>query len=570
MDSKWLKNRIIAARDKMPSFVLKNANVVNVFTNEIQYCDVALFENTIIGLGQYHCENTYDCKGAYLCPGFIDTHMHVESTMLVPWEFAKVAMPFGTTFAIADPHEIANVLGLAGVRFMNRASEHAGMGIYYMCPSSVPSVSFEQNNAIFREKETSQLIWEGTVYGMGELMDYSSVLNTDEDTLSRLMLFEGRNIDGHAPGLTGSHLNAYRIAGASTDHECVTFEEILEKLRVGMRIQLRVGSAAHNINSLLKKIAKSGLPWDRFVFCTDDKSIHSILKTGHINHNARMAVKAGIPAVEAVKMASIYAANAYRLYGKGALAPGFDADMVLFEDLVDFQPIDVFVSGKNIRDIEVQPIDKREMLSGNSVNFAPLHKQHFALPVSQPMPVMEMPLGQLSTKLSYEQVPQKDGHFIAQGHYAKIAVVERHKSTGNVGVGIVKNFGLTSGALASTVSHDSHNMVIIGTNDEDMLLAAQHLKEIAGGYVLVVDGQVRAQVSLPIAGLLSAEPYKVLVKKQRAFLKELSRLGLSQRSDPLTRLSFFALPVLPEVRITTYGMYDVVHEKFLNDTAHPQ
>jgi adenine deaminase len=564
MNGRWLKGIIDAARDRQPTFVLKNANVVNVFSEEILRCDVALYQSTIIGLGSYDCDNAYDCGGAYLCPGLIDSHIHVESTMSVPWEFARLVMPFGTTMAIADPNEIANVMGVDGIRFMIRASERIGMDIYYMFPSSVPAASFEQNNVSLGAREAAQMIWEGSVYGMGGLMDYDAVISADHDMLKKLELFDGRNIDGHAPGLTGDALNAYVAAGVCTDRESTSYTEILEKLRAGMYIQLRVGSAANNISRLLKKIVQNSLPLDRFLFCSGDKHGQTIRRHGHLNHNLRIAVSAGVPPVKAVKMATLNAAAAYRIAGKGALAPGYDADIVMFEDLESFKPKGVFVMGKDIRDINIEPIADEDMVAGNSVNCAPLSAKSFRLPASGKTPVMEMVHGRLTTKLTFEKVPSKGGLFSPDGPYAKIAVVERHNATGSVGAGVVKNFGLAGGALATTVSHGSHNIIVVGTNDEDMLLAVNELRDMYGGYALVREGAVIARLPLPVAGLMSARPYEELTRLQDNMLGELAAMGVSRRSDPLSRVTFFSAPTIPAVRITTLGLYDVTNGRFLD------
>ncbi len=558
-----LGKRIAAARAGEPDFVLKNANVVNVFTEEIIPCDVAVLQGVIIGLGEYSCAHSYDCKGAYLCPGFIDSHMHIESSMSIPSEFARIVLPFGTTSVIADPHEIANVCGMEGIRFMKRDAQKIGLNVYYMFPSCVPCIEFEENYAPLSNEDAAALLYEGVVHGLGEVMDWNAVIDCSEDMIKKLELFEGFPIDGHAPGVSGRELAAYIVGGPSTDHEAYEFEEVMEKLRAGMTVMLRVGSAANNMSAVLEKLAENKVPLDRIVLCTDDKHTENILKEGHVNHIARMAVEAGIPAVKAVKMASYHAARTFGLARKGAVAPGYDADLALFSDLVSFRPVDVFVGGVSVREINIHKTPVPFELK-NTVNFAPLAKDAFVLRISgEKVPVIEMEEGQLATKLYDEAVPQRDGFFVPDANYAKLACVERHHQTGHIGIGIVKNFGLRCGALASTVAHDSHNIVVIGINDEDMILAVEELKKIGGGYVFARDGAVVSEIPLPVAGLLSEEPYEKLVQSQKEFLQALFAAGVPQRSDPLIRLSFFCLPVIPKARMTPQGLYDVENGKFI-------
>lgn len=562
MNEGTLARRIAAARDGRAELVLKNARVVNVFTNEIIPCDVAVYDGVIVGLGEYSCENEYDCGGAYLCPGFIDSHMHIESSMCCPSEFARLVLPFGTTSVVADPHEIANVCGMDGVRFMKRDAE-VGFSVYCMFPSCVPCVEWEENLAPLTNEDAAALLYEGVVHGLGEVMDWDAVIDGREDMLKKLEMFSERPIDGHAPGVSGRRLAAYIMGGAATDHEAYAFEEVLEKLRAGMRVLIRVGSAANDMEQVLRLLAKRKLPLEQVLLCTDDKHTGDILREGHVNHIARLAVRSGIPAVEAVKMATINAARAYGLKGKGAVAPGYDADLVLFSDLEAFEPMDVFVRGKNVRSLAWTrtPVPERLL---RTVNPAPLLEDAFALCVNGKMPVIEMMAGQLATKLFYEEVPRRDGYFTPEGVYLKIACIERHHATGHVGLGIVKNFGLVSGAVASTVAHDSHNIVALGTNDADMRSAVEALVNMGGGYVFVENGRIVAEISLPLGGLMTDAPYEALVEKQEHFLSALYAQGVKKDDgDPLLRLSFFSLPVIPEARITTLGLYDVIDRRFL-------
>ncbi len=563
MDSRKIKDIITAAYSQSPTLVFKNANVVNVFTDEITLCDVAVFGGTIIGLGSYSCANEYDCGGAYLCPGFIDSHAHVEASMLTPAEYARLVMACGTTFAIADPQDIASVLGVPGVRFMSRAAEHIGMDIYNMLPSGTPFSFLEQGEKRLHAKESAQLIWEGLVYGMGEIADSASLLEADDDMLNRLNLFDGRNIDGFAPGLSGSALNAYIAAGANTCRDFSGIAELAEKLRAGMRVQLRLGSAANNISPIMKKLAQSGLPLQNIMFCSDDKAAFSIAEHGHINHNARLAVRAGIKPVDAVKMATINAAAAYRLPGKGAIAPGYDADIAIFTDLNEFIVQDVFISGKNIRDVAIHSENTAETISGNSINFRAVPPASFFIKTSGRAHVLELPYGQLRTRLSLDNVPTKDGFFVPNGIYQKIAVIERHNSTGDIGLGIVKNFGLSCGAIAASVAHDSHNIVVIGNDGADMALAAKHLRTMRGGYALAEGGRIISEIPLPLAGLMSELPYEKLISQQKSMLNQLKKRGVQLRSDPLTRLSYYSNTALPNAALTTKGLFNVKKGKLI-------
>lgn len=555
--------RILAARDKRADLVLKNARVVNVFTNEIIPCDVAVYDGVIIGLGDYSCENEYDCGGAFLCPGFVDSHMHIESSMSCPSQFARIVLPFGTTSVVADPHEIANVCGMDGIRYMKQDAENAGFNVYCMFPSCVPCVEFEENFAALTNEDAAELLYEGVVHGLGEVMDWDAVIDGKEDMLKKLEMFSGRPVDGHAPGLSGSRLAAYITGGPQTDHEAYQFSEVLEKLRLGMRILIRVGSAANDMEAVLSALVKNRLPLENVLLCTDDKHTGDILREGHINHIARLAVRAGVPAVEAVKMATINAARAYGLRKKGAVAPGYDADFVLFSDLEAFEPMAVFLRGQNIDTLAWRRTDVPAALK-DTVHAAPLKEDALLLRVSGQQPVIQMEAGQLATRLLFEDVPGRDGYFTPEGVYAKLACIERHHETGHIGLGIVKNFGLTSGALASTVAHDSHNIVVLGTNDGDMRVAIEALKQMGGGYVLVESGAVVAAIPLPIGGLLSDGPYEELTEKQEQFLDALYARGVKRENgDPLIRLSFFCLPVIPEARLTTRGVYDVRNGRFL-------
>lgn len=556
---------IRAAYEGKNTLVIKNANVVNVFTDEIVRADVAVYEDVIIGVGSYSGENEIDAGGAYLAPGFIDAHVHIESSMVIPSSFMKVIMPHGTTTVIADPHEIANVAGAAGIRAMYKLTDELPLRVLFMLPSCVPATPFEHSGAKLVAEDMEQFMHKSRILGLGEVMDANSVINCSQEMLDKLRLFDKRPIDGHAPMLEGMGLNAYRVAGAFSDHECSTYEEVKAKLATGMNILLRIGSAANNMDGVLRRIAEEKLPTRNMMFCTDDKHIEDIRREGHINANARMAVAAGIDPIDAIKMASYNAARAYGIRGVGAIAPGYKADMVLLEDLKDFkvkQVISRFGRPYTGKEQIPSPILPPQVF--NSVRLPEISKYDLALRCHVSAPVIKMIPHQLVTELVYRDVERdENGCFIPSEGMVKLAVIERHHATGSMAVGILEGLGIKHGAVASTVAHDSHNLVVAGDNDEDMLMAIESLRECGGGYSVVSRGVVLARLPLPIAGLMTAAPVNDVLEIQQALLDALYSLGAKRDSDPLIALSFMALPVIPAVKLTDEGLFDAVNFKFI-------
>lgn len=556
---------IRAAYEGKNTLVIKNANVVNVFTDEIVRADVAVYEDVIIGVGSYSGENEIDAGGAYLAPGFIDAHVHIESSMVIPSSFMKVIMPHGTTTVIADPHEIANVAGAAGIRAMYKLTDELPLRVLFMLPSCVPATPFEHSGAKLVAEDMEQFMHKSRILGLGEVMDANSVINCSQEMLDKLRLFDKRPIDGHAPMLEGMGLNAYRVAGAFSDHECSTYEEVKQKLATGMNILLRIGSAANNMDGVLRRIAKEKLPTRNMMFCTDDKHIEDIRREGHINANARMAVAAGINPIDAIKMASYNAARAYGIRGVGAIAPGYKADMVLLEDLKDFkvkQVISRFGRPYTGKEQIPSPILPPQVF--NSVRLPEISKYDLALRCHVSAPVIKMIPHQLVTELVYRDVERdENGCFIPSEGMVKLAVIERHHATGSMAVGILEGLGIKHGAVASTVAHDSHNLVVAGDNDEDMLMAIESLRDCGGGYSVVSRGVVLARLPLPIAGLMTAAPVNDVLEIQQALLDALYSLGAKRDSDPLIALSFMALPVIPAVKLTDEGLFDAVNFKFI-------
>lgn len=556
---------IRAAYEGKNTLVIKNANVVNVFTDEIVRADVAVYEDVIIGVGSYSGENEIDAGGAYLAPGFIDAHVHIESSMVIPSSFMKVIMPHGTTTVIADPHEIANVAGAAGIRAMYKLTDELPLRVLFMLPSCVPATPFEHSGAKLVAEDMEQFMHKSRILGLGEVMDANSVINCSQEMLDKLRLFDKRPIDGHAPMLEGMGLNAYRVAGAFSDHECSTYEEVKAKLATGMNILLRIGSAANNMDGVLRRIAKEKLPTRNMMFCTDDKHIEDIRREGHINANARMAVAAGIDPIDAIKMASYNAARAYGIRGVGAIAPGYKADMVLLEDLKDFKVKQVISRfGRPYTGEEQIPSPILPPQVFNSVRLPEISKYDLALRCHVSAPVIKMIPHQLVTELVYRDVERdENGCFIPSEGMVKLAVIERHHATGSMAVGILEGLGIKHGAVASTVAHDSHNLVVAGDNDEDMLMAIESLRECGGGYSVVSRGVVLARLPLPIAGLMTAAPVNDVLEIQQALLDALYSLGAKRDSDPLIALSFMALPVIPAVKLTDEGLFDAVNFKFI-------
>lgn len=564
MNASDLLRLIPAARDGKPTFVIRDARVINVFTNEIVKTNVAIAGDTIIGVGNYSCEHEYNAHGAYLAPGLIDAHVHIESSMVIPASFAQILLPKGTTTIIADPHEIANVAGTDGLRAILALSEGLPLDIHFMLPSCVPATPFEHSGATLKAGDLAPFLNEPNVLGLGEVMDYPSVVTCAPDMVDKLACCADRPIDGHAPMLTGRALNAYCLAGPRTDHECSNFRELKEKLRNGMVILIRMGSAANGVLEMLDGIVSENLPTDRICFCTDDKHLENIRSEGHINHIVNVAISRGIRPLDALKMATLNPATAYGLRRVGAIAPGYRANMILFDDLHAIEPKLVFANGMPVDPDAPIPSPAVPDSVKNSVHAAPVSEEQLRLKPMTFMPVIETVPRQLVTRLVHRVVPtDENGYFVAKDGLNKLAVAERHHATGHVGVGIVDGLHVKGGAIAATVSHDSHNIVVVGDNDPDMRKAIETLQSCGGGFTVVSNGEVKALLELPVAGLMSDAPVETVLRKQRALLDAARALGTSDDCDPLILLSFLALPVIPEVRLTDRGLFDVTSMTFL-------
>ncbi|MEN6594218.1 MAG: adenine deaminase [Clostridiaceae bacterium] len=561
MQKTRLRAAILNAASRNAALVIKNAKIVNVFTEEIIEGDVAIRDGIIIGVGSYTGRAEIDAKGGYLCPGLIDGHVHIESSMAHPSRFANVILEKGTTSIIADPHEIANVCGVDGIQYMLDQTEWLPLSVFVMVPSCVPCTAFETSGAKLTARDLETFIGHPRVLGLGEVMDYTATVEGDGEMLDKLHLFRHHPIDGHAPALTGDALNAYCVAGPHTDHECITYEEVLEKLRKGLRIHLRLGSANRNVESIMRQIAEHNLPTRRMSFCTDDKHLADIREEGHINYIVRRAVANGISPMHAIQMATINTANTYGIRHYGAVAPGYRADLVLFDNLTDFNPQFVITDGKLFEpsvDTHIKPDPKIY----NSVHLAPRKPDVFRLPVSGKARIIRLIPKELITALDEEEVYTENGCFVPKNGLLKLAVLERHHASGRVGLGILRGFDVKDGAIATTVGHDSHNLVVVGDNDADMLKAVTTLEECGGGYVVVSNGEVLAKLVLSVAGLMSDAPLENILKHQHELLASAAKLGIHTVSDPFITLSFIALPVIPDVRLTDMGLFDVTKMEF--------
>ena len=558
-----LKARIdLAAGRVMPQLVLKNARIVNVFSHEIIDGDVALHDGKIVGIGNYEGIEEIDLEGKYVAPGLIDGHVHIESSMVSPAEFARAIVPRGTTTIIADPHEIANVRGLKGIEYILEASEGIPLNVYVMLPSCVPATFFENSGAVLNAESLSTLLQHKRVLGLGELMDYPGVIAAEDGILDKILMAGDRVIDGHGPNIQGKALNAYAAAGVKTEHECSTVEEMLDRLRLGMYILIREGSAARNLETLVRAVTKENLR--RCLFCTDDKHPEDILVGGHIDNNLRLAVKNGLDPISAIQMATINAAECYGLKGIGAIAPGYSADLIVLQDLKDFNPLMVFKEGRLVAENK-QPLFRIPSSDYSAVvdtvNIQEINQEMLEIKVaSDIVNVIKLQPHSLLTEKVVRRIYVEEGKF--RFHRSldilKLAVIERHRATGNIGLGLVEDFQLKGGAIASTIAHDSHNLIVIGDNDEDMLLAIEEVSRIGGGITICSKGSVLMTLELCIGGLISNSSMEEVNSKLKSMLDiAYNQLGVSRKIDPFMTLSFLALPVIPEIKLTDMGLFDV-------------
>ncbi len=556
-----LRQRIWAARgDVAPDLVLKGGRVVNVFTGEIIAADVAIYDGIIVGVGDYDGPHSIDVAGQFIAPGFIDGHLHIESSMLAPPELAGAVLPFGTTTIIADPHEIANVLGIEGVRFMLAASAGLPVDFFFMLPSCVPATPLETAGAILSADDLLILKDEPRVLGLAEMMNYPGVLSGLPLVLEKVNAFAGYRCDGHAPLLTGQNLNAYITAGMSSDHECTELAEAREKIRLGMHIMIREGTQVKNLSALAPLVSPVAAYHCSLV--TDDLNPHDLMRQGHMNHLIDRAVGEGIDQVTAIRMATYNTARYFGLDYRGAIAPGYQADLLLLSSLSPVAVTTVFKNGRRVYEAgqiipEIKPLAPLALAS--PMNIAPYHENSFIIQDrGGKVRVIGLVPGQLLTRQMVLAAPIREGLVVADRDrdIIKIAVVERHRATGNIGLGLVQGFGLQEGALASSVAHDSHNIICVGCDDGDMFTAIKAVEAMKGGLAAVRDRKVVAGLPLPIGGLMSERSLAEVAYGWEKMRQALNGLGV-RIDEPFMALSFLALPVIPDLKITDRGLVDV-------------
>ena len=549
--------------------VLKNAEVFHVFTGEFIQGDIAIADGYIAGTGSYFGIEEIDMSGRYIVPGLIDAHVHIESSMLTPYQFAKAALPCGVTTVITDPHEIANVCGTKGIQFMLDATEKIPLNVYVMLPSCVPSTDFENAGAKLLADDLEPFLQHPRVLGLAEMMNAPGVLTQDSGVMEKLRMARsaGMHVDGHAPGLTSSQLMGYAAAGITSDHECITKEQALDRLRAGIGVMLREGTAAKNLKALLPAVNPDTAPY--FMFCSDDKIPAELLESGYINDMIRIAVSEGVSVANALQMATINTARHYNLKDVGAIMPGCKADLLVLDSLNPWVPLQVYKDGRLAYDQGRLVQTGTELDSSDlehTVNVGELNLDALRLPLATEMAhVIGLVPYQIVTKKATLPVKRVDGCAVSdiENDVLKLAVFERHRATGNVGLGLVKGFGLKRGALASTVAHDSHNLIVIGTNDEDMLAAARELQRIGGGICIADGGEITASLALPVGGLMTNEPAQAVADKQAEIIAKAREMGVPEFYSPFLTLAFLSLPVIPSLKLTDKGLVDVDAFKFI-------
>ena len=559
------KQRIIAAAaGREPAdLVLKNATFVNVFSNELSTMDIAVAEGLIVGMGSYQGRSEVDCTGKIVLPGFLDAHIHLESSLVSPTEFVKAVLPHGTTTVVTDPHEIANVMGTDGIEYMLQATEDLPVDVRFMLPSCVPATPLDESGAILDYRAIDSFYDHPRVQGLAEMMNFVGAINGDEQTVEKIVAAQThhKKIDGHAPDLQGNDLNAYIAAGVYSDHECHDVKDAIAKLERGQFIMIREGTAARNLEALMPLL--TGKYADRCMFCTDDKHPNDLLEKGHIDYIVKKAISLGADPITAVKVACHNAARYFLLNNRGGISPGYLADFVIIDNFQDFNIEQVYKKGVLMVDHgEIQDFPSPEIepylveRAHKTFHVAALTAEDFA--EKRPRGIIGMVDGEITTvDAGYSD------RIDVEYDVLKIAVVERHKNTHHIGIGYIQGYGLKSGAVATSISHDSHNIIVVGTNETDMAAAVNRVVELNGGIVVWDGGQSVAEVPLAIAGIMSDEPLVTVNEKLETAKDAAHKLGVNPGIDPFMTLSFMALPVIPSLRITTRGVFDVTTQSYV-------
>jgi len=562
-----LKELISVAKGEIPAdLLLKNARIVNTFTGEIEQADVAIYGDRIAGVGDYgKAKEIIDLQGKFLAPGLINGHTHIESSMLHPARYAQAVIPRGTLAVVTDLHEIANVCGSAGIKFVTDLARKLPLDMLFMAPSCVPATHLETSGARISSKEVKKILAHPKIIGLGEMMNFPGVVSGDEEVLKKISASKGKVIDGHAPGLAGKELNAYLSAGILSDHESTTPEEGKEKLRRGMYLMIREGSSEKNLDALLPLVTDN--TYKRCFFVVDDRNCSDLLWEGDIDAVVRKAIEGGLEPVRAIQMATINAAEYFRLYDRGGIGPGYIANLITVTDLAKLEIDMVFYQGKLVarQGKPLFPLPPVTMELRDTVRIKPIMGKSLRIAAAgETYPVIEIVPGQIVTRKAMEKMKIMNRAVMpsVERDILKLVVVERHKASGNMGVGLVKGFGLKRGALASSVAHDSHNIIAVGTNDFDILKAIEEINRLQGGLVVCANLEILASLPLPIAGLLSPESLDVVVSQHEIVEKAAASLG-NLPPAPFALLSFLALPVIPELRLTDLGLVDVAEFKLL-------
>jgi adenine deaminase len=577
MEKHLLKKRIDAAAGRTPAdTVIINCKIIDVYNSAIiQGKNIAITDGYIIGVGDYQGANIIDAKGQYAAPGFIDSHIHIESSYVTPEEIGRLLVPRGATTIIADPHEIANVCGMTGMNYMMEAAKRTKLDILYMLPSCVPATPFEHTGAVFDANTMSKMTNKSQILGLGEFMDFPGVIKAKDEVIDKLLLAinKGKIIDGHAPGITDKDLNAYAFCGIHTDHECSTVEEMLDRLSRGLYILLREGSACHNLRTLLKAVTPANSR--RCLLCSDDLQPETILNLGHLDNHLRICVKEGIDPIMAIQMASLNAAECYGLKDRGAISPGLRADIVLLDNLDQFNVQRVLIKGEEVAKDgqylpEVQRYDISSVRGSFHVKDFSVNKLHLKLKSDHVHVIDILPGGVVTAKSTtrVELNEQKEFVWQPEKDIVKVAVVERHQNTGNVALGLLRGYGIKFGAVALSIAHDSHNIITVGTNDKDMAFAVESLIQQGGGISLVKGEKVINSMPMEVGGLMSDKPGEWVSRKLAQIHEDAyKQLGVNRNVEPIMTLCFMSLAVIPEIKLTDMGLFDITQQEFISIEA---